>query len=119
MDVRDSQIGLLAQALDVAGLRHRVIAHNIANVNTPGFRHLQVIFEEELSQALSERGHAAAAQVRPTVVESPGDAAREDGNTVDIDMELARLGKNNLLYRAFAQLLAARLATLRSAVTGR
>jgi flagellar basal-body rod protein FlgB len=119
MDAIDSQIGLLASALNAAELRHRVIAHNVANVNTPGFKQLQVAFEEELAQALVQGGRPAAMQVRPAILEAPGAAARGDGNTVDIDAELARLGKNNVLYRAFAQLLAARMATMRSAVTGR
>ena len=46
-------------------------------------------------------------------------AERVDGNTVDLDREMSDLTKNGLLYQAAAQIVASRLASLRSAVSGR
>ncbi|HHU31829.1 MAG TPA: flagellar basal body rod protein FlgB, partial [Clostridia bacterium] len=46
---------LLQKALNVASLRQDVLAHNIANVNTPGFKRSFVSFEESLQQALSSK----------------------------------------------------------------
>jgi flagellar basal-body rod protein FlgB len=113
----DPQMDLLARLLDAADLRHRVIANNVANVNTPGYRRQEVRFEEALSEALAKGGEATS--VRPQVVEAAGDVGRADGNTVDIDAEMARLSTNSLLYRLFAQVLTGQLATMRSAITGK
>ena len=107
---------LLSQMLDASSLRHRVIAQNIANVNTPGYKRLEVAFEEELGKLLG-RGSAASGAM-PTVHEGDG-VERVDGNTVDIDREVGDLNKNGLLYQAAAQILASRFGSLRAAISGR
>src|SRR4029079_13125873 len=70
MDLTSYGIGLLSQTLDAAALRHRVIAQNVANVNTPGYRRLEVSFEADLARALANPGPGAA--VRPRVVVADG-----------------------------------------------
>lgn len=110
MNPTGSGIDPLAQLMTTASLRHRVIAHNVANVNTPGYRRLEVAFGREL-----ERATAAG---RPAVVVADG-PERVDGNTVDIDREMNDLGKNALIYQAAAQVVTNRLGLLRAAITGR
>ena len=51
--------------------------------------------------------------------EAGGAAVRADGNNVDIDREMGALNRNALIYQTYAQVLASRLATMRSAITGR
>jgi flagellar basal-body rod protein FlgB len=99
----------LARLLDTCALRHRVIAQNVANVDTPGYHRLEVAFEDELS----------AATGRPEVVASQTAPTRPDGNNVSIEQEMSDLNKNALLYQTAAQLLASRVATWRAAVAGR
>lgn len=103
-------IDSLSQLLSAASLRHRVIAQNVANVNTPGYRRLEVTFGGELARASGTAG--------PKVVYADA-PARVDGNTVDIDREMNDLTKNALLYQAAAQIVTSRIASLRSAVSGR
>ncbi len=104
---------LLLQSMSVAALRHKVIANNIANVNTPGYKALEVSFEGELARHLGQ-----PAGVKPVVTESDG-PERVDGNNVDLDAELNAMTKNSLLYQAATQILASRVGSLRSAITGR
>lgn len=119
MDTAIPGLGLLARTLDAAALRHRVIAQNVANVNTPGYRRKEVRFEDDLARALDGAPCGNPPRpVAPAVVDVPS-TERVDGNTVDIDKEMGDLGKNALLYQAAAQILASRLAALRSAVSGR
>lgn len=109
MTATDPAARTLSQLLDVAGLRHRVISQNVANVNTPGYRRLEVTFADTMSQT-----------ARPvTKVEAVDGPERADGNTVDIDREMGDLSRNGLLYQAASQLLASRLSALRSAIAGR
>lgn len=115
----NSSLDQLVQFLDVASLRHKVIANNVANVNTPGFRALRVSFEEEFRQRLEGLGEEGILPTSPRVEEAPGGTLREDDNNVDIDRELGSLTKNTLLYQAIAQVLSTRLSEMRTAITGR
>jgi flagellar basal-body rod protein FlgB len=109
---------LLSRLLDVASLRHQVIAQNVANINTPGYHHLDVDFEDAFARAVADGDPAALIRVQPSVVENATGPERADGNNVDIDDELSRLEKNTLLYRTFAQIIANQVATQRSAIQG-
>jgi flagellar basal-body rod protein FlgB len=110
---------LLARLLDVASLRHKVIAQNVANVNTPGYHQLDVKFEEAFARALRDGESAALAKAKPEVVENNEGPERADGNNVDIDTEMGDLEKNTLLYRTFVQILSIHTAAQRSAIVGR
>jgi len=112
MNPEISGMGSLSRLLQASSLRHRVIAQNVANVNTPGYHRLEVRFNDNLAKAVS--GDLSAPQV--VVADGP---ERVDGNTVDIDQEMNDLSKNALLYQAAAQILASRMASMRSAITGR
>lgn len=118
MNFPDSRIDLLSQVLDTATLRHRVIAQNVANANTPGYRRLEVSFEDQFAQALAAQGSQGVPQVQPRVVVADG-PEQVDGNTVDIDREMNDLAKNALVYEAAAQILVSRLTSLRTAIAGR
>jgi flagellar basal-body rod protein FlgB len=113
-----SPIELLSRTLQVASVRHRTIAQNIANVNTPEYKRLEVEFEDELARVLREGSARDLGQVKPRIVESDTGAERADGNNVTLEQEMTDLSKNSLLYTASAQFLATRLAMLRSAVSG-
>lgn len=119
MSVTPSQFELLGGLLDTAALRHQVIAHNVANVNTPGYRRLEVEFESTLRQHLEAGNTPGARPPEPHVIEGPSWGEREDGNNVDIDMEIGQLNKNTTLYNVYSQILATRISTMRSAITGR
>jgi flagellar basal-body rod protein FlgB len=111
------RVDLLARTLDAASLRHRAIAANIANVNTPGYSRVEVAFEEDLAARLRDGEVGDIGQVQPRVVEAAGGAVRADGNNVSLEQEMTDLAKNTLLYNTAAQLLATQLAIHRSAVS--
>ncbi len=113
----NSQMALLARLMDATSLRNEVIAHNIANVNTPGHQNLQVEFEEALTRALSSGG-TGPSSVTPRVVAGGGGTPRADGNNVDIDVEIGRMQKNSLLFELYAQIMAVQIAQYRSAIQG-
>ncbi len=105
---------LLSRILEAAHFRHTVIAHNLANINTPNYRRLEVPFSLEGRGGSSPSGWAV-----PPVVPTEGAVAREDGNTVDIEAEIGVLHRNALLTAAATQLLAQQLSQWRSAIMGR
>lgn len=119
MAVIPSQFDLLAKLTDVTQLRHRVLAQNVANVNTPGYRRLDVHFEDALAEQLNSQPNSSVKDLRPEVVEDQVTPTRLDGNNVEIDMEMMRLNKNTLLGNTYLQLLATKLAMMKRAVSGR
>ena len=107
---------VLERALSGAERRHAVLAGNIANVDTPGFRRSDVPFQEALRNALAsgDRGRVEGAAAAPVTDEAH--SLRADGNNVDIDAEMARLAETQLLHGAVAGLLRERAAMLRYAI---
>ncbi len=100
------------KALDAGMLRGRTIANNIANVTTPGYRRVEVSFEDELRKALDRTrlkgtrtdgkhldiGRKDISKVKPRAYR-PHDPTMPSGvNNVDIDMEMAKLAENQLMY---------------------
>lgn len=116
MNVTPSQINVLSGLLDSAALRHRVIANNVANVNTPNFKRLTVTFDAEVERALASGAGFRGATAK--IVEDLTAPERVDGNTVDIDREMNELTKNLQLYSAATAILASRVGLLRAAITG-
>lgn len=103
----------LSKALDALSLRHEILADNIANVNTPGFKARRVQFEDELKAALS-RGDPAS--MRP-VIEEDELRVRADGNSVDIDLEMAKLAETTILYSALSRLISGKFGSLKSVIS--
>jgi len=118
MAVTPSQFDILSKVLGVTTLRHQVLAHNVANVNTPKFRRLDVLFENALAKQVARGDAADFGQVDPVVVEDFRGPFRVDENNVDINAEMARLNKNSLLHNAYIQILSSKLGTMRRAITG-
>jgi len=116
--IDDPNLGLLQKMLDAASLRHRVVANNIANVNTPGYQRRVVHFREQLAQAIAGGDTARIAELRPEIQVSSAGPTRPDGNNVTLERELADLMKNALVYKTCTQLLSARIASYRAAITG-
>ncbi len=114
----------LAGAMRGSAARHRALADNIANVDTPGFIRREVQFEEALAAAIqsARRAPQRASQILSSVSQQPREdhtaPLRADGNNVNIDRELVSLAENALRFQASSELLATRVRTLRMAIQG-
>jgi flagellar basal-body rod protein FlgB len=121
----------LSAALSGLAQRQQAIATNIANLDTPYYQATDVTFEGALQQALGSRdgralvtthaahlgGPASLTEALTTRTHAPGTARRNDGNTVDLDREMARLAETSLRYNAVASIVASKYAGLRTAIT--
>jgi flagellar basal-body rod protein FlgB len=102
----------LDAALGAASMRQQVIANNLANVNTPGYKRKEVNFEEALASALADNDEQALASFSPAVSTDDTISMRLDGNSVDVDNEMAHLAENNVMYNALVQVVSKRLNDL-------
>ncbi len=108
--------------LDVSELRHQAIASNIANLETPNYRRIDVApsFATELQQAIASKDASQIASLQPRLeVDPTAVAANRDGNTVQLETELANLQQNTVEHSLETQLITSSLLRLRMAITGR
>lgn len=111
---------LLRSLLDATAQRARVIAGNVANQNTPGYRRQVLHFEDQLRAAL-DRGKPASAltSLAPTVGEDTLTPARADGNNVNLELEMSAMRQNRLLYEMYSTLHASRMNLIAAAIETR
>ena len=103
----------LEAALDGVALRQKVVAQNLANAMTPGYRSQRVDFEGALGKALQSgrdpRGSVAS-------VGDAGRPARYDGNSVEPETENVELIRASLTYEALVEAASHRVRVMRSAL---
>jgi len=114
--------GLIKDALDYRAMRQDMIASNIANADTPFYKPRDVRFEEalvakkadllkdsssKLSLAQTDAQHIPlkdeTASYKATTYFRDGHMARNDGNSVDIDVETTEMSKNSIMFNALIQ----------------
>jgi flagellar basal-body rod protein FlgB len=116
MDLFDTTQVSLAAALRGSSARQQAIAANIANVNTPGYRRVDVPFTDQLRSAMSSDDTKAIEAWSPATQVDASAPQRADGNSVDLDTESAAEAANGLQYETVAQVLKARIDILKSAM---
>jgi flagellar basal-body rod protein FlgB len=92
----------LCEYLDLAAFRQKLIASNLANVDTPGYRTRDINFQAEMHRAANRLGLEAPP---PRVFEVPGLIERPDGNNVNLDRESLLLARTQLQFRLGVELL--------------
>ncbi len=115
----DKSATLLEKMLDVSSVKHKVIANNIANVNTPGYKKMEVSFADQLEKAVNESSMNKFDTFQPKIViskEDTSETVRNDGNNVDMDKEVSALVKNTLSYNIYTQLMAKKIELVKSAI---
>ena len=123
----DQTIDRLTRGLELASRRHEVLTKNVANLETPGYRARDVSFDDYLSAmrpAAADAGmpaplSLAGADAESHVVYASDGAAREDGNDVNLDRQMARLAENTLFNHTLVNLLTARFNQMKQAISGR
>jgi flagellar basal-body rod protein FlgB len=126
----DKAIDRLTTGLDYTSRRHDVLTKNVANLETPGYRALDVSFEDMLTPLragasaagpvmLAAGGPTAPGDPRMRMVYAEDGTPREDGNDVNLDRQMARLAENTLRNATLVQILASRFSTVKQAISGR
>jgi len=126
-------IPLLEMALDLRSRRHRVLASNLANVDTPNFKAFDLAVDEQLRRAAesspaigmrrTHAGHlpgasAGRAGAGLKFEDQPDYNLRGDGNTVDLDRTVGKMAENTLLYKTTVEIISKEFKLLRSAIQG-
>ena len=132
-EIFDKHITMLQRSLSLRSKRGSMIAANIANRETPGYRAQDLVFEKDLSNALhsdrpgplqtSDPRHFDGVTREPLElvegekINSHNPDPRMDGNTVNLDKEMAKLAENQLMYRASVKAVSWKFNLLKSAIS--
>lgn len=118
-------INLIERGLDLSGLRHKVIAENMAHAETPGYKKKEVPFSEVLNmlnnRSFDNREAKAIfsqADLSKHVKTIKTVSQRNDGNNVDVDEEAVKLAQNTLFYQSLSDQVRIQFGHLRTVITG-
>jgi len=127
-----STIVMLEKLLDFQSQRHSALSTNIANIDTPGYKGYDLKFTDELKKAVGTKGTIPLKRtnerhfpvstsnlkgMKGRLVPCNDTVHRLDGNTVDIDKEMAKLAENSLYYKSTAQILSKKMGLIKAAIT--
>jgi len=131
MDVNDKTLKALTTALNFREMRQELISSNVANANTPGYKAKKLDFEEALARALDVDGQmkmnatdgrhynvggGGFNNLEPEVYDNPNGVVSENGNTVDVEAEMAAMAENKLMYDATVQLINKKMGIMKYAI---
>ena len=131
----DQYLGVHAAALDVRARRTELIANNLANADTPGYKARDIDFRQAMARAAGETptsgvhlsttqaGHiggaaSADATTSPDLKYRTPLAPALDGNTVDGQLEQAAFAENTVRYQATLSFISSKFRALMTAITG-
>lgn len=128
MDVNGKTLQALAAATKFREMRQEIISSNIANKDVPGYKAKRIDFESALARALDvdgqmgmkvedqkhfNVGNGGFDNLQPEVYDDPNGVVSEDGNTVDVQEEMAMMAENKIMYDALVQLMNKKLGIMK------
>jgi len=112
-------VELIEAGLRAEGLRQRAIANNVANLQTPGYRRLDIKFEQLLAKAIESGGEFDLEELEPEVYQPKTTAIKPNGNDVNLEAEVGDMVKNNLRQKALIRVLNKKYSQIDQAVNNR
>lgn len=139
LDKIGQSISFYKEALNLRAVRHSVLASNLANAQTPGYKARDIDFNAELSRvmqkgrqgaggglemAATQPGHLSGKRVnmqmslgQPSLLYRQPTQVKPDGNSVDMDMERTRFLENSIRYQSTLQVIGSKFASIKNGMT--
>jgi flagellar basal-body rod protein FlgB len=132
-NIFNKTIAILERSLDLRSLNHRVLASNIANMDTPNYKAFELVVAEEMNKNKRSApsitlvrthfkhlpvGNERMDKIKFRKANPPDFSLRGDGNTVDVDRTMGKLAKNTVLYNAATQLISGKFRGLKNVING-
>ncbi len=117
---------LLSAGLKVSGRQHKLIANNIANVDTPHYNPQELDFQKVLRSEIEGRGGLSLRKSHPRHLDGHRPAGRIDNlailskndyNKVDLDDQLAKLSENRGRYVMYSRLVSKKFEMSKNLLT--
>jgi flagellar basal-body rod protein FlgB len=104
-------LGLIEKALDIRAFYHRILAGNIANVETPGYKEKDIDFRKELDRVTED-----PVPVEVTERSTTDGIAPVDGNTVNMEDQIVKMTENTLMFNSLVQMINKKFSMIRYAI---
>ena len=101
---RNTVTDYIEAGLKASSLRQSLIANNIANLGTKGYRRKDIDFEKVLLEAM-ESGRIDMAQMEAHIFEPQNTPVNSDGNDVSLEMEIGEMVDNTSMYKTYLRLM--------------
>ncbi|MCK5225710.1 MAG: flagellar basal body rod protein FlgB [Planctomycetes bacterium] len=101
----NSIIDFLEAGLKAENMRQTAISSNIANLETPGYRRVDVKFDELLKKALNSPGDVDINEIKPEIHNPKLTPLNSNGNDVNLEAEVGEMVKNSLRYKTYIRLI--------------
>ncbi len=108
----------LQSALRASALQGKVIANNIANLNTPGFRRSELDFQRALSMAMASPRALEPAELARAIIQPRSTPVDAKGNDVSLDKEVGEMIKNSAAYKTYMRILRKLYSQMEFAIKG-
>ncbi|MEC5422699.1 flagellar basal body rod protein FlgB [Virgibacillus sp. C22-A2] len=129
MTLFGSTIHTLEKSLDYASTKNQTISNNISNIDTPNYKAKDVVFKNELNEAMSNRVEAKrthskhipfdqSAYTSYQITTNKNTNFNHNGNNVDVDKEMAELAKNQIYYQALVDRINGKFGSLQTVIRG-
>ncbi len=128
----DPTKSLVKKEMQMLMKNHKVLSSNIANVSTPGYKAVHLSFQEQMKRAVDKSGihlertdgrhmesPAGVKHVHPRAIVDRNTRGRIDGNTVDIDREMASMSENQIMWNSMLIMKKKLGSPMKSAINGR
>lgn len=124
-------INSLAKGMDVASVKNGVIARNIANMDTPGYKAKDLKFFDVMGEVMGEGKKLPLARTNEKHLPLPGEvvdpsayiyqqnnpSVRNDGNDVNVDYEMSQMAENSIRYNELADITSEQFTKLKDAIS--
>ncbi len=111
-----SIVEFLEAGIKAESLRQKTIANNVANLKTPGYRRIDVNFEQLLAKALDSNGAADLDDVMPQIYQPRQTPVKSNGNDVSLEAEVGEMIKNSLRHKLFVRVLQKKYLGMQAAI---
>ncbi|PKG25175.1 flagellar basal body rod protein FlgB [Niallia nealsonii] len=126
MKLFSDTISTLENAINYSNTKQKVIAQNIANVDTPNYKAKDVTFKESLSNAIeatkTDTRHIDFTGTTKTgsssIVTKSNSVYNNSGNSVDVDKEMTELATNQIYYNALIDRISGKFTSLENVIKG-
>ena len=109
-------VDIIEVGIKAESLRQKTIANNVANLQTPGYRRVDVKFKELLAKALDSSGAVDLNEIEAQIHQPKQTAVKSNGNDVSLEVEVGEMVKNTLRHKAYIRLLQKKYQQLELAI---
>ena len=105
MSKMNNIIDVIDVGIRAESLRQKAIASNVANLETPGYRRVDVEFKELLAKAMDSSGDLDPKAIEPEIFQPENTMVKSNGNDVTLEVEVGEMVKNTLRHKTYIRLL--------------